>query len=171
MTGSYPCEAVANWFIKKFQGDQKAITQLQLQKLVYIAHGWHLASSVNTDGIIAEAIFAWKYGPVIPRLWEEFAQFGSRPITDFATDEVDGHIFVPDISNHSPQAWEIQLLDYVYDVYGRLTGPQLIELTHKPGTPWHSVTEGGTKISSNKLINNSVIRDYYAQLLEELNGN
>jgi len=56
--------AVANYFIKKSQDDGIAVTPMQLVKLVYIAHGWHLG--LHHSQLLTESIQAWKYGPVIP---------------------------------------------------------------------------------------------------------
>jgi len=43
---------------------------MKLQKLVYYAHGWHLA--LNNEPLIDEQVECWQYGPVISSLFHEF---------------------------------------------------------------------------------------------------
>ena len=44
----YSAKAVANYFLSKY-GRKKGITPLKIQKLVYIAHGWHMACHGHED--------------------------------------------------------------------------------------------------------------------------
>ena len=53
------------------------------------------------------------------------------------------------------------ILDQVYDRYGRMSGPALSRLTHAAGTPWdHTYVPGSFGI----VIPTDMIEDYYAQL-------
>lgn len=47
-----------------------AITQLKLQKLMYIAQGIHLA--LYDKPLLKEEIEAWQHGPVVRELYNEF---------------------------------------------------------------------------------------------------
>ena len=75
----YRSLAVANWFIENLS----KITPLKLQKLIYFAHGWHLA--IRDQPLIDELVEAWEYGPVIPNVYHEFKVFGNQPITETGT--------------------------------------------------------------------------------------
>ena len=59
-------EGVANAFLKKSQKDGTIITQMKLQKLVYIAHGWMLGLSGKP--LVNQEPEAWERGPVFPQL-------------------------------------------------------------------------------------------------------
>lgn len=61
---SYSAKDIAMAFVKKAIESGKPVTQMQLQKMVYFAHGLHLA---NTKGepLVKEEFQAWRYGPVI----------------------------------------------------------------------------------------------------------
>src|SRR5258708_4237314 len=72
--------AAANFFLAKGLEDGVSIDPLKLQKLVYFAHGWHLA--VTGKPLIDEYVEAWPYGPVIPSLYHRFKSYGADPITD-----------------------------------------------------------------------------------------
>lgn len=175
MAGGYSSKAVANYLLDKFLEQGAECTQLQINKLVYIAHGWHLALSPATNGLIDEDVIAWKFGPVIPTLREQFRDYGSDPITEHATTWVDvDEEYVPTIAQADPAGWEINLLDWVWRAYGAMTGAQLIELTHLPDSPWAQITKNGTDIGHNKKIPRDLIREYYRKLkdqtLSEISG-
>ena len=59
---------IANEFIRRAAAEKRALTQMQLQKLVYIAHGWNLA--INGEKLTHDDPQAWDYGPVYRDLWE-----------------------------------------------------------------------------------------------------
>ena len=79
----YLAKAVANEFLKLAQNENATLTQMKLQKLVYIAHGFNLA--LVDSALLEDKIQAWQYGPVIPSLYGEFKSFGNSPITRNAT--------------------------------------------------------------------------------------
>lgn len=60
---------------------------MQLQKLVFLAHGYYLASTRGVP-LVDEPFEAWDYGPVCRNLYYEFRDFGRQPINRLAT-EVD----------------------------------------------------------------------------------
>ncbi|MCB0375635.1 MAG: DUF4065 domain-containing protein, partial [Sinomicrobium sp.] len=80
---------VANYFLSKYGVDYH-ITPMKLVKLVYIAHGWHLG--ITDNALIDENPEAWKYGPVIPRIYHEFKKFGKNPIKIANTVTVDDQL-------------------------------------------------------------------------------
>lgn len=156
---------MANWFIQKFDEHEKPITQLQLNKLVYLAHGWHLAIGDEVGGLISEQIVAWKYGPIVPSLRSEFREFGSNPIDRLADEDLGYDSYIPTLEAHAARQWEYSVLDFVFRRYGDLSGPALIELTHRPDSPWTIVTKGGTELGFNKVIPDELIRQHFQQLI------
>ena len=141
---SYPAEAVANWFIKKGLDEGKPVDHLRLQKLVYIAHGWCLAELEKP--LINEPVQAWQYGPVIKSLYHALKFKGSSEITDPITlPEDDDFGIVRQVARIVPNDDEdIQkLLEKVWERYKTSSGADLIEATHKEGTPWDRVYKKG----------------------------
>ena len=59
MAARYTPAAVANEFLALASSEKKTLTPMQLLKLVYITHGWHMA--VNTDPLFEEPVEAWKH--------------------------------------------------------------------------------------------------------------
>src|SRR5690349_21009730 len=80
---AYPASLIAYAFVKKGIDEGKFVTQMKLQKLVYFAQGYHLAK-YNTP-LIKENFQAWKFGPVVPEIYQDFKLYGSKLITDTAS--------------------------------------------------------------------------------------
>ena len=159
----YSAKAIANYFLSEY--GKHGITPLKMQKLVYLAHGWHLAfhDEALIDDEYAEA---WQYGPVFSSLYHEFKHRGRGPIIDPAT-EVDFEDFketIPKVRRSDERT--SRLLDEVWKVYGERSGLELSRITHRPGSPWEETwkkTEGRKNVN----INDEVIKKYYKKLGEE----
>ena len=148
-----PCssKAVANYFLDIAERDGKTLNPMKLQKLVYIAHGWHLA--IRRRPLIRESVEAWKYGPVIADLYHEFKKFGNMPITERATEikssrttrgvfSIRVRIEEPTVDRYADDPEDTRrFLDRVWDVYKNFTAFQLSNLTHEPNTPWHETRQ------------------------------
>ncbi|MEM6334404.1 MAG: type II toxin-antitoxin system antitoxin SocA domain-containing protein [Planctomycetota bacterium] len=134
--------AVANYFIRKAQQEEQPITLLQLLKLTYIAHGWHLA--VLNRALFEERVKAWQYGPVIPAVYHEFKRYGSGPISQVGmiTDAWSGARTVPD-EQLEPDTRDV--LDRVWIAYRHFTAAQLVHITHQDDSPWKQCYEGPTE--------------------------
>ena len=137
---SYRAAAVANYFLEKAWSENKTISPMKIQKLVYFAHGWHW---VLTDKpLIDERVQAWTYGPVIQSLYHGFKEYGNSNITNllFGTwKEPDSHKIIfgfPRVDSDDRPV--IALLDRIWEVYGPLTAIQLSNMTHTEDGPWKS---------------------------------
>ena len=141
---------IANWFIDAANEQGNVLTPMQLLKLVYIAHGWMLG--LYGRPLIGDKIEAWKYGPVIPRLYHAIKHCKDRPVTNHITAE---ELEFAEI--------ETDLLKQVYEAYGTESGIELSRLTHMKGTPWELVYEPQyTHIP----ISNDIIEQHYKTLAE-----
>ena len=159
----YFAKAIANEFLMLANKDDMPLTQMQIQKLVYISHGFNLALTNNP--LIDESIQAWQYGPVISSLYEEFRGFANQPITSKATittidDNFNVNNTIPKVNDEQTK----KLINTVWDKYKIYSGPNLSDLTHKKGTPWSITLENDCLFST---IDNAVIQDYYANLLDK----
>jgi uncharacterized phage-associated protein len=70
----YDARQIANWFVERAARDGRRFTIMQLLKLVYISHGWHL--EMHASPLINNKIEAWKFGPVIPDVYNTFRRQG-----------------------------------------------------------------------------------------------
>ena len=124
----YDALTIADEILKIAKAKGKALTPMQLMKLTYIAHGWALA--LLKRDLFPNRIEAWKYGPVIPDLYQATKSYGRNEIPLHAIGDVNE-------TKVDPQTKAF--LSSVFDTYGSFTGIQLSALTHKSGTPWAQV--------------------------------
>lgn len=122
---AYSANAVANEFLRLAKQDQTSIDPMKLQKLIYLAHGWSLV--FLNHPLVREKIKAWKYGPVIPSLYDEFREFRANPITRTAPADASANALDPASSN---------LIQKVWAAYRDQTAIQLSTMTHEPGYAW-----------------------------------
>ena len=157
---------IANYFLKMTAVKKAGVSPLKLQKLVYVAHAWHLALTDGIPLVEDEWVEAWKYGPVFPSIYHEFKKFGNRKITAFGTDIVrngdDFEVVEPMLETSETPVFK--LLDRIWEVYGKYSGIELSNMTHASGSPWDIARQdGGAK--RNLHIENDDIADYYRKLM------
>lgn len=150
---------IANYFLKKSFEEGTDVTPMKLLKLVYIAHGWHLG--LFDSELISEPTEAWKYGPVIPSVYQMFKKYRTDRITN---------ILFPDQSYKEEYNCLLQdedmvaFLDKIWEVYKKYSGTQLSELTHQNGTPWYKVwNERGGSSMNGAIIPNDMIKVHYKE--------
>lgn len=153
--------SVANFFIKKSLEAGQLLTPMKVVKLVYIAHGWHLG--LTGKPLLNEVAQAWKYGPVVPSVYNEFKSYQSKPITQVAWSLApSGEL------NDYPLSDEalVPFLERIWDVYKGYTGTDLSALTHQENTPWYETWNlGGGKDNLGAPIPNPLIERHYKQLV------
>ena len=159
MSAPYSPAAVANEFLLRGQRESKPLTQLQIQKLTYITHGWYLG--VTGGKLFDEPIEAWPHGPVIPSLYHEFKKFGRDPITQLAhvSQDIDDEPREPFVGSDDTDT--TNLIEWVWKKYGGKSGGQLRSLTHAPRTPW-DITRKENK--DTKIIDSRTIEQHYQDL-------
>ena len=165
----YPAKAIANHFLDLSEKDGGGITPLQIQKLIYIAHGWHMAF-YDEPLVCDEYAEAWDYGPVFPSLYYEFKSFGASPIVGRAKvmeyiEEFDKwDSYIPVVRKNDLRARIF--FNRIWETHKDLTGGQFIELTHIKDSPWYQ-----TRLKHENIINasieNNVIKEYYDGKLKE----
>lgn len=162
---------IANYFIKKSLDSGTPVTPMKLLKLVYIAHGYYLA--ITGDDLINEAVQAWKFGPVIPSVYHKFKIYGNDRVT--ATVDYDTPAWSTSPFEKGSQVSDLSilpvnaklLLDKIWDIYGKMDGIQLSNLTHQPDTPWDQIWKlYGEKGNRHVPIPNELIKSHYKQLLQ-----
>jgi uncharacterized phage-associated protein len=150
---------IANEFIEFSQKELSPIQHMKLQKLCYLAHGWHLA--LENKPLFDDSIEAWTYGPVIPSIYHEFKNFGKEPITRLGSTAYVDFGGTPPIKSDCKT---VQILNRVWDVYKKFTAIQLSALTHQPDSPWSQTYLKNKNIGS--LIENGLIKEYFTKALK-----
>jgi uncharacterized phage-associated protein len=147
---SHSAQSIANAFIGLSRSKQAPLTNLQIQNLVYFAHGWHLA--LTGLPLVREVVMAWNFGPVIPPLYNALKKHGNGTV-----DET--------IPGHPPPKGEefaAKLIEKILEIHGHLSGSKLLAITHLDGSPW-DITYKKEKFS---IINNDLIGEYFKGLLK-----
>ena len=150
---------VAKEFINLAKNDGRYFTPMQLLKLVYIAHGWMFG--FFNEALIDDDIEAWKYGPVIPNLYQAIKSYGNRQIENIITLP----FFQRFQNNESMNEEQKKVVEFVYKKYGKLDGIKLSMLTHQANTPWDKVFD---EFTWGKRIPNAEIHQHYRNLYQEM---
>jgi uncharacterized phage-associated protein len=152
--------AIANEFIRRAEG-VRPLTHMQLQKLVYLAHGWSLGAF--DEPLIEDDVEAWDFGPVIRRLYDALRRYGRS----FITKRIhwgDDTLFRFDNGEEATAELtddERGIIDLVWTKYGHYPAFKLSALTHQDGTPW---TETYT-FGRNGVIDNQLIKGHFQKLM------
>lgn len=140
---------VANRLLTLAEARGDTLTPMQLLKLTYITHGWNLG--LYGRPLIRDDVQAWRYGPVIPRLYNAVKDFRGKPVRGPIATPGDDRLTVADED----------IVRQVYGIYGDKSGPALSRLTHAPGTPW-ALTYVAEEFGI--VIPNDLIEDHYKRL-------
>ncbi|HKP38495.1 MAG TPA: type II toxin-antitoxin system antitoxin SocA domain-containing protein [Pyrinomonadaceae bacterium] len=154
---AYDARSVANELLRIAISAGRRLTNMQVQKLVYIAHGYSLA--ILREPLIKQMVQAWRYGPVVPDLYHALRKHGSGVVTEP----------INILSREKLSETDRVLLTNVEKAYARFTGPQLSTMTHREGTPWRQVYDPKAEFN-NDVIPNDLIQQHYLTLLNERAG-
>lgn len=163
----YLAAAVANSFLDVAKSAGEPVDPMKLQKLVYFGHGWHLG--YGRGALSAEYAEAWRWGPVFLELYHAVKIWGGRPIMEPVRAVEINHGSIRRSTPRIPSGEDFanKLVKRVWEVYGHMSGPALSQLTHERGGPWQVIRDR----SPGEVIPNSLIRDYFAQQLQQLKKN
>lgn len=146
--------AVARTMIEMAAQRGMRVTNLTLQKLLYFSHGLMLAR--HDEPLIDDTFQAWKYGPVVERLYHDLKMFGPSHITPD-----DGFIGLwPQLAEDSER--ERNVIGAVLDQLGKMSGGQLIDISHDAKGPWHAVYESKKNCIE---IPNDEIKKYFKTIV------
>ena len=152
---------IGNEFLQRSFDAGGSITQMHVQKFVYLAHGYYLA---ETDyPLIAETFEAWTFGPVVRRLYDALKGYGRDPIErliSWGDDSPFGFDRIDKPARAILRNSETEVVETVWKAYSRFKAFELSALTHMEGTPWAHRYEPG----KNNIIENFRIQQYFQAL-------
>lgn len=148
---------IANAVIAAAAETERVRTPLEILKLVYISHGFHLG--FWGELFTGEQVEAWRYGPVLPTLYGAMKAYGSKPVVDY--------LRLPFFAEgpRTLTADQTELVRWVQHRYRDYSGLQLSAMTHAAGTPW-SITM--TTQGQNAIIAPELIQEHYGAIIDEL---
>lgn len=144
---------IANEFIRLAENNGKTVTNIQLQQLVFIAHGCMLG--LHDRPLYYHDTYAWLWGPVIKELYEPLRKYGRGEVTcELETSAAE---------RLPAESEEMKVVEAVWMGYGTLSGGQLCTITQKPGGAWSVVWERDPF----GVIPQQRIADHYKQAMAE----
>lgn len=150
----------ANTFIELANEEDRPIDQLKLQKLLYLGQGISLAA-LDT-ALFADDIQAWRYGPVVPAVYQASKRYGRDPIVEPLT--VFPRRTHPSVGEDSQ---EYDVINFTWHAYGHHSGLDLVALTHNKdlpeGKPWYETFYHSTPYA-NEIIPVSLMRESFKEL-------
>lgn len=155
---------VAEYIIAKYNDVGDLVTNKKLQKILYYVKAWGLV--YFDDGVIDDSFEAWVHGPVCRSVYQEYKSFGYNPLTiDYGKSGTAA--FIRDFKGINGKTEtdkeKIEMIDAVFNKYGKLTSLQLELLTHSE-LPWIEAREGFSPIDpcSNE-IKEDTMRSFYSK--------
>lgn len=127
-----------------------SLSNLQLQKLLYIGHMFHLGKEGTP--LISEEFEAWDYGPVQPNLYHEVKVYGAAPVKN---------LFHP-AKDLSADSSEKAILDNVYDQLSHRSSAWLVTVTHWDKGAWSKYYKPGSK--GVRIPNSEIVNEFQARV-------
>lgn len=149
----YDAVEVAWKMLKVAKEKNIPLSNLQLQKLVYIANGYMLGW--KNKSLCIQPMEAWEYGPVIGDVYHTFKNNG-KDVIPVNTDIVTA------LDNDKDAEY---IISGVLDNYGKKSAPELVNLTHQEDSPWTEVWEREAKHYKSVPIDEGLIKNHYRKLI------
>ena len=143
-------------YSQRAQATGEPLTQLDLNKMAFYAHGWSLA--LRGEPLTTEPFIAYKDGPVLIQFRRRFSRFGA--------EKSKRRLSSPNPPKSSP-TWLENLLDEIWRIYGRINTGELVGMTYRSNTPWR-IVRGDLPLGepSDIQISDDLIAHYFNELLK-----
>ena len=120
---------VAMYIINKCCEDERPISNLQLQRILYYIQVAFLKNL--SDACFSDNIEAWKFGPVVRDVYNKYCGFGALPIC-----ELHG------LGNMFSQREKL-MVDKIIEEKRKAMPWELVRDTHAQGKAWDQIYSGG----------------------------
>ena len=130
------CDAidVAKYIINYAYEKNHPISNLQLQKILYFL--WIDFYKEKNKYLFDDEIEAWKYGPIIPNVYNSYSHFSAMKLRI----KYDDYQICND---------DIVILNKYINKYYKLSATYLVDKSHKKTTSWYKSYEKGRKNNIN----------------------
>lgn len=126
--------------IAKYILSKISCTHLKLEKLVYLCYAEYLCKTDKR--LFDDKIYAFKYGPVVETVYEKYR--GSSEKLEFDIDDKYEEMPIRSrILFAEDGICKIDIIEQVLYKYGGCTVGALVDMTHKPNSPWDCADKRG----------------------------
>jgi len=144
--------SVAAKFIDNSLAEDLRLTNMQVQKMVYIANGLYLA--LKGEPLIREEVKVWNYGPVIEDLYHSLKIYGNGYVTN-------NLLFT--YNDPLPNDADIDtVMNFTWESCKNLDGIQLSNWTHKDDSPWTKASK-----EHKKIIPNEYMEEFFKKFIKD----
>jgi uncharacterized phage-associated protein len=142
VTEKHDARAIANLVLREAWARELEISNLKLQKLLFLCHAFFLVE--KGKALVQGSFVAWQFGPVHKEAYEAFQSFGAKPIKSEAVS------FSPVTGERrqvaAPQEHEVvDVVRKIIRFYGSWSASELVTLTHAKNGPWDTVVTSAAK--------------------------
>jgi uncharacterized phage-associated protein len=152
----YPSLSVANHLIGLASAENKKISYPQLQSMLYLSHGWHLA--LTGRPLVNEPFYAWRKcwyrGPLLGGIYVEFNRYG-------AIGGIPGLVPGYSLYQAGDDSYAKRIMSRVWKLYGSRPEFALIALTRADDTPWQRAILATDPRIERVRLPNSEIKSYF----------
>lgn len=145
----YDAVDIARHIVVYCNNKEKPITNLKLQKLLYYI--WIEYYKKCSGYLFDNNICAWQFGPVVPEVYYEYCMYAGMLIRLKQDSNVISYA-------------DLQIVDSAIDRYIDYSASELVEMTHRTGSPWSKIFRqgvGNREIIPFENIINGECRDAY----------
>lgn len=127
---------VGNNILQRGFAENIDITPMKLQKLIYFVYRDYLKKTGRA--LFNERFETWRYGPVVPSVYDKFKKNGSNAIRTYAFE--NGNDYFLTVNEQSSPVFK-EVIDLVWNIYKNLDGIVLSSITHREGSAWRKAYE------------------------------
>ena len=147
----YDVLEVSKYIINYSNEKQYGISNLKLQKILYLVQAYFLIKKEHHTPCFDDQIEAWDFGPVVPKAYRVYKKYGSSDIS-----VAEPQVTVLFGENKEITNEDKELINSVVDAYRNYSATDLVKLTHEQD-PWKN-----TYVKyRNRIITIDSMRSYF----------
>lgn len=125
---------IANTILEQAFNEKIEVTPMKLQKLIYILYKEYLKKT--DESLFLESFQAWKYGPVLVSVYDQFKKYKGNKITDYFWEfDNEGKRIYKKVDLNCSEIFN-NVFYSVWINYKNYDANTLSDFTHRPDTAW-----------------------------------
>ena len=140
------------YLIYLFKKDKKEVTQLHVQKLMYLFEAYYM-NKESVNKLYEPEYRAWAFGPVAIPLYQRYQRYGKNNI-ELSDDELEKGKSIPSERG--------TLMEEIYETFKDFSAMELVNFTHANGSPWDKAWNQ----EKYSIIPKKEIKEWFGQFIE-----